>query len=124
MSRNTKMFKKAVVGIFLLVVAFLLLENVVFDPKKGFATRGNLELSWDVPSENADSSPLTDLAGYTIECWNSETRQTDTIDVRDPVTTSYRISHLRPGTYQCAMTALKGDGSQSALSNVVTRTVP
>lgn len=123
MSRSGKMFKVAVVAVIALLMGLLIIDNVAFDPKQGFVTTGDLELSWDRPTENTDDSPITDLAGYTVHCWNSEDRQTETIVVQDSEVTRYEIEHLWPGTYQCAVSAVKSDGSQSVLSNVVTKTV-
>lgn len=111
-------------GSILLLVVWLAITNFVVDPQKGIMTRGDLELVWQTPTENADSSPLTDLAGYTIYCWNAEGHRTETIFIEDPSQTSIELERLWPGTYQCAMSAVRSDGSQSALSNVVTRSVP
>lgn len=124
MSRNLKMFKGVVVAFIALLVGWLAIDNIVLDARNGVMTRGDMELSWMTPTENADSSPLTDLAGYTIYCWNAEDQKTETIHISDPGLTSYELDHVWPGTYQCAMSAVKADGSQSALSNVITRTVP
>lgn len=124
MSRNLKVFKGTVAALILLLVAWMAVTNIVIDPNLGIMTRGDLELVWKTPAENADSSPLTDLAGYTIYCWNAEGHRTETIVIKDPAQTSFELEHLRPGTYQCAMSAISSNGSQSALSNVVTRSVP
>lgn len=111
-------------GLILLLLVWLTITHVVIDPEKGIMTRGDLELTWQMPTENADSSPLTDLAGYTIYCWNAEGHRTETIVIDDPGQTSIELERLWPGTYQCAMSAVRSDGSQSALSNVVTRSIP
>ncbi|MGI9203126.1 MAG: fibronectin type III domain-containing protein [Woeseiaceae bacterium] len=124
MSRNLKIFKGTVAGLILLVVVWLSITNYVIDPRKGIMSRGDLELAWQTPTENADSSPLTDLVGYTVYCWNAEGQRTETIVIDDPDQTSIEVQRLWPGTYQCAMSAVKSDGSQSVLSNVVTRSVP
>lgn len=118
------MFKVTVVGLITLLMIWLTITNVVIDPEKGIMTRGDLELVWQTPTENDDSSPLTDLAGYTIYCWNAESHRTETIVINDPEQTSIELERLWPGTYQCAMSAVRTDGSQSALSNVVTRSIP
>lgn len=118
------MFKGTAIALVVLLAGWLAITNVVFDPEKGIVKRGELELSWMTPTENADSSPLTDLAGYTIYCWNAEDHKTKTVLIEDPSQTSYELEHLRPGTYQCAMSAIREDGSESALSNVFTRSVP
>lgn len=122
-SRNLKMITGTAVALIMLLTGWLAVTNVVFDPEKGIMTRGDLELSWMTPTENADSSPLTDLAGYTIYCWNAEDHRTETILIEDPAQTRYELEQLRPGIYQCAVSAIRGDGSQSALSNVITRSV-
>jgi len=107
----------------MLLVGGLAITKVVFDPETGIMTRGDLVLSWMTATENTASSPQPVLSGYTIYCWNAEDHKTETILIEDPAQTSYELEHLRPGTYQCAMSAITADGSQSALSNVITRSV-
>lgn len=123
MSRSLKIFKGIVVSLIAIVGGLMVIENVYFNESEGLVMLGELELSWDKPSENSDNSPLTDLAGYKIHCWNAAEQQTETIVLEDSEVTSYELDHLRPGTYQCALSAVNSDGSESALSNVVTRTV-
>jgi len=81
-------------------------------------------LVWTVPTENENSEPLADLAGYKIYCWAAEKEITNTIEVNDPATTSYGLEELEPGTYNCAISAVNADGDVSALSNVVAKTIP
>ncbi len=124
MSRRQKISRLAIGAVVVVGFVMLVIDNVHFDPTTGIVLRGELELSWETPTENSDSSPVDDLAGYAIHCWNAESRETQTNIIEDPGVTRYRVDHLWPGTYQCAVSAVMGDGSQSALSNVVTRTVP
>ena len=124
MSRSLKMAKGSVVTMALILVGFLIIENVIFERDKGNVTSGDMELWWEVPSENVDNRPQSTLAGYKIRCWNSVEQMMETIVIEDPKVTTYEIDHLPPGTYQCAMSAVDLSGSQSALSNVVVRTVP
>jgi len=123
-SRNLKMFKGTAVALIVLLVGWLAFTNVVFDPDKGTGTRDDVELSWKAPTEKADKDRQSELAGYTIHCWNAEDHKTKTIRIEDPAQTSYELEYMWPGTYQCAVSAIETDGSQSALSNVVTRSVP
>ena len=82
------------------------------------------KISWQVPTANTDESPLTDLAGYTVYCWNTDGQETETFAIEDSAITTYELQGLRPGTYQCAISAVSRAGNQSALSNVVSRTIP
>ena len=81
-------------------------------------------LVWSAPTQNVDSTPLNDLVGYRIHCWNGKRQQTRSFVVRDPVETYYELDQLRAGHYQCAVAAISADGKESALSNVVARRVP
>lgn len=121
MSYSVKVFKVSVVVLLVLLVGVLAVDNIMLDPEDGIVTRGNLELAWEAPTENSDNSPLSDLAGYTIHCWNIEDQKT--VVVRDPSITHYEVDHLWPGTYHCAMSAIRTDGTESALSNSVTKVV-
>lgn len=123
-SRSLKILKFAVVAAIAVGIGTLVIENVYFNPHKGIGMRGELEVSWAVPTENLDSSPLTDLSGYTIYCWSAEDHDAELVVIQDPAITSYELDHLQPGTYQCAVSAVTSSGEQSALSNIVTRTVP
>ena len=82
------------------------------------------EISWQVPTANTDESPLTDLAGYTVYCWNTDGKETETFVIEDSAITTYELRGLHPGIYQCAISAVSSAGNQSALSNVVSRTIP
>ena len=81
-------------------------------------------LSWTAPTLDERNEPLTDLAGYNIHCWAEAGRYYTTIHVEDPALTSNVIHNLKPGTYLCAISAIDQDGGESALSNVVARSVP
>jgi len=109
--------KRILIGVPLVVLACLFFYKIVLVPD------GSARLAWTVPTENESNEPLADLAGYKIHCWDSEHQYTSTIDVSDPAVTSYLIEELEPGTYNCAISAINADGSLSALSNVVARTV-
>ena len=87
------------------------------------APAGTATLAWTAPTQNEHDEPLNDLAGYDIHCWADAGRYARTIHVNDPTTTSYVIEGLAPGTYSCAIVAINEDGDESALSNVVAKSV-
>ena len=105
------------IGLPVAVLAFFIFYIIVLVPD------GSTRLAWTAPTENENNEPLDDLAGYKIHCWAAENQFTNTIEVDDPETTSYVIEELEPGTYNCAISAVNADGSVSALSNVVAKTV-
>ena len=123
MSRNQKILRVIFSAVIVLAASMLVIVNVHFDPDAGIVLRGDLELSWETPTKNSDNTPLADLAGYTIYCWNAESQETKTIVIEDPRLTSYRIEHVPPGTYHCAVSAVADPGIASALSDVVTKKV-
>lgn len=84
---------------------------------------GSASLSWVAPTENIDGSPITGLAGYHIYYGTSADALTQTIDVAESTTTTYVISNLAAGTYYFAVTAYTTQGTESAQSDVASKTM-
>ena len=105
------------------LVGLLVLGGYVFHMAVLFPDRSTT-LSWTAPTENENDGPLTNLAGYIIHCWTETGQYSNTMYVDDPSTTSYEVKQLSPGEYFCAVTAISEDGGESALSNVVAKTIP
>jgi hypothetical protein len=80
-------------------------------------------LSWTAPTENTDGSTLTNLAGYRIAYGTSASVLSQTIQVSNAGVTTYVVENLSPGTYYFAIKAYTVDGSESAASNIVSKTV-
>ncbi len=118
---NKVVFKGAVVTLIVVFVGLLVVDNIMFDADEGLITRGDLQLSWALPSDLLYEEQVPNIAGYAIHCWNVENQKTVIVD--DPEVTRYTVDHLWPGTYQCAMSSIQADGSESSLSNAVTRVV-
>jgi len=85
--------------------------------------QGSTALSWVAPVDTETNEPLERLAGYNIHCWGDAGRYTNVIHIEDPSVTKYVIDGLSPGRYQCAVSAFTEEGIESALSNVVARTI-
>jgi hypothetical protein len=86
-------------------------------------TTGSANLSWTVPTENTNGTPVTDLAGYHIYYGTSEGAWTSTVTVLDANETSYVVSGLAPGTYYFAIVAFNTAGEDSPQSNVGSKTI-
>jgi hypothetical protein len=86
-------------------------------------TTGSANLSWTVPTQNTNGTPVTDLAGYHIYYGTSEGAWTSTITVLEATETSYVVSGLAPGTYYFAVVAFNTAGEDSPQSNIASKTI-
>jgi hypothetical protein len=85
---------------------------------------GQATLAWTAPDENTDGSALTNLAGYRIYYGTSSDALDLVIDIPTVGSTTYVVDDLSAGTYYFSIRAYNSDGSESALSNIVTDTIP
>lgn len=86
-------------------------------------TTGSATLSWTIPTQNTDGSPLTDLAGYIIRYGTSAANMSKSISVSSATTTAYEIDNLSSGTYYFEVIAYSSEGTQSAPSDVSSKTI-
>lgn len=84
---------------------------------------GTALLSWTPPTENTDSSPLTDLAGYKIHYGTSPGSYSDTITINNPGLTSYLVENLASADWYFVMTSFNSTGIESSYSSEVSKTV-
>jgi hypothetical protein len=81
-------------------------------------------MNWDPPTENADGTPLDDLAGYRIYYGTASPLDRNTSPSVDAgFTTSYTVSGLDAGTYYFAATAYDSLGNESSLSEEVSKVI-
>jgi hypothetical protein len=85
---------------------------------------GTAELAWQMPTENTNGTPLTDLAGYTIVYGPSPATMNRWVQLTDIGTTSYVIQGLGQGTWYFAVLSYTLSGANSALSNISSKTIP
>ena len=84
---------------------------------------GNVTLSWAAPTQNADGSPLTDLAGYKIFYGTVSTNYDHEIVIDNPGMTTYVVDNLVPDTYYFAAKSFNASGIESDFSAESVRTV-
>ena len=84
---------------------------------------GSATLTWVPPTQNTDGTAVSDLAGYYIYYGTSAAAMTQTIDVVGGTTTTFVVSGLAAGTYYFTVTAYTTTGTQSAPSNVGSKTI-
>jgi hypothetical protein len=84
---------------------------------------GSANLIWVAPTANTDGTPLTDLAGFTINYGNSPSALTQTISVANAMATTYTVQGLAAGTWYFTVAAYTSVGTQSAPSDVASKTI-
>ncbi len=84
---------------------------------------GSATLSWTPPTANEDGSALTDLAGYKIYFGSDPNALVQSVQITNPGMTTYVISTLSAGTTYFSMTAYTTSGSESARSQVGSKTI-
>jgi hypothetical protein len=84
---------------------------------------GTATLDWTPPVTNTDGTALTPLTGYTVFYGTSQNSLTKSVVVSGASTTAYEITGLAAGTWYFAVVANAADGTQSAISNVASKTI-
>ena len=87
------------------------------------AASGTADVSWTPPTTNTDGSTLTNLAGYNIYYGTSPNALSQQVQVSNVGVTNYVISGLTTGTWYFAVTAYTSTGTESALSNIASKTI-
>ena len=80
-------------------------------------------LSWQAPTSNTDGTALTDLVGYRIYYGTTPEDLNYSVQIKTIGLQTYVVEGLERGTWYFAIMALAGDGSESALSEVVSKTI-
>ena len=84
---------------------------------------GAATVSWEAPTTNTDGTALMDLAGYRIYYGSSPENLGHTVQINTIGLQTYVIDDLQSGTWYFAVMAVASDGSESKLSNVVSKTI-
>jgi hypothetical protein len=86
-------------------------------------TNGTATLTWVAPTQNTDGTPVTTLSGYHIYYGTAPGALTQSIAISGATTTSYEITGLSSGTWYFAVAADAADGTESAPSNIGSKTI-
>lgn len=87
------------------------------------ASNGSATLNWTAVTQNTNGTALTDLAGYKIYYGTSASAMDTVVTISNPTVNTYLVSNLSSGTWYFGVAAYASDGSQSAISNVGTKTI-
>ena len=84
---------------------------------------GSATLSWVAPTTTTSGAALTDLAGYVIYYGSSATSLSQSVQIATVGMQTYVLDNLTAGTWYFAIAAVTNTGAQSALSNIVSKTI-
>ncbi len=84
---------------------------------------GSVTLSWFPPTQNADGSALTDLAGYRIRYGRDADALDGVITLKNPGLTRLVVEDLASATWYFAMTSFNSSGRESERSPMVSKTI-
>lgn len=87
-------------------------------------TVGSATLFWNAPTENADGSDLTDLAGYNVYYGTSLDSMTLGGTVDNSTVTTHLVENLTPGTWYFVVTAYDTSGNESDYSEAASKVIP
>jgi hypothetical protein len=79
---------------------------------------GAVTVSWVPPTQNADGSLLTNLAGYRVYWGTTQANLDHVVTVANPGLVRYVISDLTPATWYFALTAYNSNGQESDRSQI------
>jgi hypothetical protein len=89
----------------------------------GGTVTGAATVSWSPPTTNNNGTALTNLAGYRISYGKTASTLTTTVTVSNPGVTNYVIENLAAGTWYFGVKSYTSAGTESALSNIASKTV-
>ena len=82
---------------------------------------GTATVRWDVPSTNADGSPMNDLAGFEVHYGRSQGAYSSVVVIREPTANGAHIDGLEAGDWYFAVLAFDTAGNRSDLSEEVSK---
>jgi hypothetical protein len=87
------------------------------------SAESSINLSWTAPTQNANGTALTNLAGYYVYYGTSANQLTQSVRIANPATMSYVVSNLSPGTWYFAIVSFTTANEESTNSVIVSANV-
>ncbi len=88
------------------------------------STTGSATLKWVPPTQNTNGSALTNLAGIILYYGTAPSSLTQSVQVASTTQTSYTVANLAAGTWYFGSVAYTNSGVQSAMSALVSASIP
>ncbi|MBS0377874.1 MAG: fibronectin type III domain-containing protein [Proteobacteria bacterium] len=84
---------------------------------------GTATLSWEAPTTTTSGQELSNLSGYRIYYGLDQSNLSEVVSLDSVGIQTYVIDNLGTGTWYFAIKAVTAAGVESALSNVVSKTI-
>lgn len=94
-----------------------------FDVTVNQIAAGQTTLSWNPPTQNADGSALTNLAGYRIYYGRNRDNLTQVVVLNNPGLTRYVVENLDPAQWYFSMTSVNSEGLESSRSALLGKNI-
>jgi hypothetical protein len=88
------------------------------------STTGSATVNWVPPTQNTNGSALTNFAGIILYYGTTPANLTQSVQLASNSQTSYTIGNLAAGTWYFGGVAYTSSGVQSAMSALVSATIP
>jgi uncharacterized lipoprotein NlpE involved in copper resistance len=121
--RTTKLCFALLVALFILVGCHSSDQSNTAQSVPSGSGSGTATLSWEAPTTTTSGSALTDLAGYRIYYGISASDLSQSIQLDTVGVQTYVIDNLGRGTWYFAIRAVTTVGVESALSDIVSKTI-
>jgi len=86
-------------------------------------TTATVTVSWNIPTQNTNGTPLTNLAGFRVYFGTDPNNLTQSEQIANPGVTSYVLTNLAPGTWYIGLVDYTTAGVASSFSNIASTTV-
>jgi hypothetical protein len=115
---------RAVLGV-VLALGVVACERVgVSGSASALSFNGSATLTWTPVTKNTDGTVLTNLAGYRLYSGPLASSLSRVVELANPHLTTYLLGNLPSGTWYFGVTAYTRNGTESAMSNIVQKTLP
>jgi hypothetical protein len=88
------------------------------------SSTGSATLNWVPPTQNTNGSALTNLAGIILYYGTAPASLTQSVQVASTTQTSYTVANLAAGTWYFGSVAYTNTGVKSAMSALVSASIP
>ncbi len=96
----------------------------VSDTAAALSFNGSATLTWTPVTKDTKGMSLKSLAGYRLHYGTSANTLSTVVNLANPNLTTYLVSNLPSGTWYFGLTAYTSNGTESAMSNIVQKTIP
>jgi hypothetical protein len=86
-------------------------------------TSGTATVSWTIPTQNRDGTPLANLSGFRIYYGIAADSLTKVAQVANPSVSTYAVTNLSPATWYFGVKAYTSSGVESTISNIANKAI-